>query len=124
MNKLVKLTTKATCLSVKSDNEILQLLFHLRNWLKSSSRVTNGSPKYHARKKNLQSLHRKLLYVTKCVQMLDTLRLAHKHDIIHLNIDFTRDLNWVTEFLLIFNGVTFLNTPTQAHVEFDASLQV
>ena len=73
-----------------------------------------------------------MLYVTKCVRasrpflnrMLHTLRGAHKQDIIVINCEFRRDLNWFTKFLPNFNGVAFFNhKPIHTHVELDASLQ-
>ena len=56
--------------------------------------------------------------------MLDTLRAAHKQDIIEIDCEFKRDLNWFAKFLPKFNGVAFFNhKPIHTHVELDASLQ-
>ena len=56
--------------------------------------------------------------------MLDTLRVAHKQEIIEINCEFKRDLNCFTKFLPKFNGVAFFNhKPIHTHIELDGSLQ-
>ena len=127
-NKLVTPTTKAICLGVEKSTiavpheKLNEIKVACQQWL--SKRTCN--------RRELQSLLGKLLYVTKCVRasrpflnrMLDTLRAAHKQDIIVIDCEFRRDLNWFTKFLPKINGVAFFNhKPIYTYVELDASLQ-
>ena len=131
-SKLVTPTTKATCLGVKLDTETFPVAVPNKNLTKIKLTCNQWLTKNTCKKKDLQSLLGKLFYITKCVRtsrpflnrMLDTLRLAHKHDIIHIDTNFKRDLNWFIKFLPRFSGVAFFkHNRILAHVELDASLQ-
>ena len=131
-NKLVTPTTKATCLGVEFDTEKFTIAVPQEKLHEIRQECQQRLTKKTCTKRQLQSLLGKLLYVTKCVRasrpflnrMLDTLRGAHKQDIIVIDCEFRRDLNWFTKFLPNFNGVAFFNHKTiHTHVELDASLQ-
>ena len=56
--------------------------------------------------------------------MLTTLRLAHKLDTIHLDIEFHRDVQGLTKFAQTFNGTAFFKHDNfQGDIELAASLQ-
>ena len=56
--------------------------------------------------------------------MLELLRQADKQVKVVLTEDFHRDLNWFSQFLTKFKGVTFFSQePVHSHIELDASLQ-
>ena len=131
-NKLVTPTTKATCLGVELDTEKLTIAVPEEKLHEIRQECQEWLSKKTCNRRQLQSLLGKLLYVTKCVRasrpflnrMLDTLRAAHKQEIIAINCEFKRDINWFNTFLPRFNGVAFFShKPIHTHVELDASLQ-
>ena len=82
-------------------------------------------------KKELQSLLGSLLYISKCIKaariflgrMLNTLRNNFADNIITLDVEFKKDLNWFAKLLPSFNGVSFFDKrPVKATIELDASL--
>ena len=121
--KLVEPTTKATCLGVELNTETFTVAVPHKKLVQIKSTCTQWLTKKSCQKRDLQSLLGKLLYITKCVRasrpflnrMLDTLRMAHKHDTVYLDTDFKRDLNWFIKFLPSFNGVAFFQTPTHSN---------
>ena len=131
-HKLVHPTTKAICLGVEINTENFTISVPPQKLKEIRLACQDWLTKTHCSNCELQSLLGKLLYITKCVRasrfflnrMLTTLRLAHKLDLIQLDIEFHRDVQWFTKFAQTFNGTAFFKCDTfQGDIELDASLQ-
>ena len=131
-HKLVYPTTKAICFGVEIDTENFTISVPPQKLKEIRLACHDWLTRTHCSKRELQSLLGKLLYITKCVRasrfflnrMLTTLRLAHKLDLIQLDLEFHRDVQWFTKFAQTFNGTAFFKCDTfQGDIELDASLQ-
>ena len=130
--KMVPPTTKCVCLGIELDTETFTAAIPPDKLEKISKMCLQWQDKVKCRKRELQSLLGSLLYISKCVhssrpflnRMLDLLRALHKHELVTLNVDFKRDLNWFCEFLPLFNGSAFFrHDPIQGEIELDACLE-
>ena len=130
--KMVAPTTKCICLGIELDTETFTAAIPADKLEKISKMCQQWQHKVKCKKRELQSLLGSLLYISKCVhssrpflnRMLDLLRASHKHELVTLNVDFKRDLNWFCEFLPVFNGSAFFKHDSiQGEIELDASLE-
>ena len=112
--KLVRPTTRATCLGVEIDTVTGTVAIPLDKLEQVKKVVLEWQNKTHCTKHQLQSLLGLLLYIHKCVKparyflnrMLEVLRSASNPGRIVLTPDFHRDLRWLKKFLPGYNGVS------------------
>ena len=130
LKKLVPPSTKTSCLGVVFDTTNFTMSVPEERLAKIRY-VHHGCIEKNCTKKQLQSLLGSLLYVSKCIKvariflsrMLNTLRNHFSDNIITLDEEFKKDLNWFAKLLPKFNGVSFFEKrPIKATIELDASL--
>ena len=129
--KLVPPSHVAVCLGVEINTKTRTVAIPEEKMRNIVNIIQEWASRQVCTKRQLQSLLGNLLYVSKCVKpsrtflnrMLALLRDHYDDRIIHLNVEFKRDLRWFSTFMTKYNGTSYFDhRQAQYTLELDACL--
>ena len=126
MKKLIAPSTKVVSLGILVDTVDLPLSIRAEKL----QTIVCMCKKLFCTKKELHSLLGSILYVAKCInyaryflnRMLTLLQENTQERRIKITEDFRNDLEWISSFLAVYNGVSFFNCAASKSVHLDDCL--